>query len=82
MAASCSWNDPDDDWYAGVNYNHACANARLIASAPELLAALQDALAWNQSDIDGFEDISPNEEMLAARAELLRAAIAKATGDA
>jgi hypothetical protein len=54
------------------------ANARLIAAAPELLKALKAALEWSQSDIDGFEDISPTEEMLEARIDIIQAAIAKA----
>jgi hypothetical protein len=57
------------------------ANAQLIAAAPELLEALQEALAWceiDATDEDGF----PSQEMLENRVEILREAIAKATGGA
>lgn len=54
-----------------------CANARLIAAAPELLAALRLMLAQfadhEQYDEDGYDTEAINAT---------RAAIAKATGDA
>jgi hypothetical protein len=56
------------------------ANARLVAAAPELLAMLQEVSDWNRADIRGFDDISPNMEMLKARQAALRAAIAKVEG--
>jgi len=55
------------------------ANAALIAAAPDLLEALKGAFDWNQADIEGFDDITPSMEMLEARAEVIKAAIAKAT---
>lgn len=59
------------------------ANARLIAAAPALLEALFDALPY-------VEDVLDNPEQLACfkagtvqrHAKAIRAAIAKATGDA
>lgn len=42
------------------------ANARLIAAAPDLLAALKDAVNW----LDDFDD---NETLTAARAAILKA---------
>jgi len=53
------------------------ANARLIASAPELLAALQIAL----SDIEDFYQGSPTKDEFCGTEKLIRAAIAKATGE-
>jgi hypothetical protein len=58
------------------------ANARLIAAAPEMLAALLDALPY-------VEDVLADPEQLAcfkpgivqAHAAAIRAAILKATGD-
>lgn len=53
------------------------ANARLIAAAPDLLAALQQALAWSEEERRWAEtaDLSKWIERSAA----LEAAIAKAT---
>lgn len=59
---------------------HSATNARLIAAAPELLAALREVEAWNSSDIRGYDDISPNMEMLEARRRWVRAAILRAKG--
>ena len=54
--------------------------AHLIAAAPELLAALRDALDWNANDLRTMDEITPDEAMLKARRKVLRAAIAKAEG--
>jgi hypothetical protein len=48
------------------------ADARLIAAAPDLLAALQDVLAWGTDE---------NYERARASCEKARAAIARATGE-
>ena len=48
------------------------------AQRDALLAAAKEALAWNAADLRGIEDITPNEEMLRARAKVLRSAIRKA----
>lgn len=53
------------------------ANARMIAAAPDLLEALQEALNWCEIDAVN-EDGYPTQNMFDARAERLRAAIAKA----
>ena len=56
------------------------ANARLIAAAPDLLEALEDAL----SDYDAWmkgADVTPNESLL-AWTNKARAAIARARGEA
>jgi hypothetical protein len=52
------------------------ANARLIAAAPELLAAAWDAAAL----LDGSAAIAPTQERRREVYEALRAAIAKAGG--
>ena len=57
------------------------ANARLIAAAPDLLAALQDALefAEDQEDTEDGPDGRPQANDAMLLAQTLRAAIAKAT---
>lgn len=58
-----------------------CANARLIAAAPEMLEALQKIVDMNvQYAIDRFGDASQAESMSCVT--IARAAIAKATGHA
>lgn len=78
--------NPDGLIHAGKNRLHiaqaatigmghaAAANARLMAAAPDLLAALQ-ALEWA---VDGVAYI---QEEYAEQVEKARAAIAKATGE-
>jgi hypothetical protein len=65
------------DWEDGLE--ETTANARLMAAAPELLAALTDLLAVAQEELDqsATHDGLNNADHL-ARA---RAAIARATGD-
>lgn len=68
----------------GGNDGEAIANARLIAAAPELLAAIQDALAAMEVGADALCS-DPNHDVGAAAALELskrhaRAAIAKAEG--
>ena len=59
--------------------NERDANARLIAAAPELLAALKDAKAWVQHWQRDFEaNLKPTETSLANALSFISAAIAKA----
>jgi hypothetical protein len=67
--ASCEWTP--QNLGLGVTGTYREANARLIAAAPELLAALEYALEFLQD----WEDVSG-----APYARKARAAIAKATG--
>lgn len=48
----------------------------------ELLEALRQVQAWNASDMDGFDEITPSMDMLEARAQLIREAIAIGEGGA
>lgn len=45
-----------------------------------LRLALTHALEWNESDIAGYDDITPTLEMLTARRKVLKDAIRKAKG--
>jgi hypothetical protein len=56
------------------------SNARLIAAAPDLLAALEEALYWCEQDRDN-EDGYPTPDMFAARVDVIAAAIRKARGE-
>ena len=58
----------------GISHDEEFANARLIASAPDLLKALEDCVAVMDRELAGLKVIQP--ELSAARA-----AIAKATGE-
>ena len=51
---------------------------RACNSHDELVAALKEALDWSQTDLKSTDDITPNEDMLAARVKVLRAALKKA----
>ena len=68
------------------SYDNAEANARLIASAPELLAALKSAVESLEDARETILDIDPDEWMrakpLSERIEELLSAIAKAEGRA
>ena len=69
---------PHGEWVADVGSmydDHREANARLIAAAPELLAALQE-VTMVLDRIFGVEGREPDAESISGRA---RAAIAKAT---
>jgi len=64
----CSYN-------RGWNADEDAANARLIASAPDLLAALRECLTLlNDPDAEGSDALRVERQIIAA--------IAKATGDA
>jgi len=43
----------------------------------ELIETLRDVQAWNQYDLDGLEEITPNKTMLDARAKQLKAMLKK-----
>lgn len=59
----------------------ACANARLIAAAPELLEALVEATACGMAPISSAKDGGASTHSRQVRcADMIRAAIAKATG--
>lgn len=63
------------DAFAGTTEDEA--NARLIAAAPELLAAL---IAFRESGPSGGKDFAQWHQSYGPAIELARAAIAKATG--
>jgi hypothetical protein len=61
----------------------AAANARLIAAAPELLAALQECVAWFDLDAHRSHPIMAQDTEVGFRMiQAARAALAKATGQA
>lgn len=66
---------PKSNGYVARSHNNMIADARLIAAAPELLAALHDCLAFLENDC-------PLDLPCAPEIRAARAAIAKATGDA
>ena len=74
--------DPDH----APDYYRALANARLIAAAPELLAALEAQVIWLDEMAKYLSQVLPgfagSIETHSSKANVLRAAIAKATGDA
>jgi hypothetical protein len=72
IAQTCGiWRDGDD------SSAEEAANARLIAAAPDLLAALDALTEWGCTHTGPRDDNSPHELLIAARA-----AIAKATRSA
>lgn len=54
---------------------------RLIDEKRRLIETLEEVAAWNAADLRGFDDISPDEAMLRARARVLRKAIKQAKGE-
>ena len=73
-----------DDWHICRIWSdqpNAEANAHLIASAPELLTALCDVLAWCESDLQ-VETGVVSQQVSRERVETVRAALAKAKGGA
>lgn len=76
---------PEDDLFNAVcciakECENFKSNANIIAAAPELLEALKEVMTWTRQDISGFDDISPNLEILKNRKAMLKEAIAKAEG--
>lgn len=72
-------HDGDGIVYQPVVKLHSEANARLIAAAPDLLAAVQRFLDY-ESAMDSREDVS-GMLIYAEFSDMARAAIAKATGE-
>jgi hypothetical protein len=64
------------EWDAATSQREAVANARLIASAPDLLEACQEALTYCEHLKSSMFGVEPSH------ADQLRAAIARATGEA
>jgi hypothetical protein len=63
----------------GFGHLEADANARLIASAPDLLAALEKHVEWVERDKDGA--IDPEWDYDTMVGQYIRAAIARAKGE-
>ena len=74
-------------WFANPAPGHASqsiqdANARLIASSPALLAALETVLAWSEHpDGNLLPPHPPLAAMVREKDSVVRAAIAAATGE-
>ena len=65
-----------------VKLPEAEANARLIAAAPEMLAALQAAvnlLSWGEAFNSDLPDATPSEKNSAKKVDEFKAIIARAT---
>ena len=72
----------DTGWLgAGAHSKETAANARLIASAPEMLAALQ-AIAFYMPTTTAADGGAAKYSANVVAADMVRAAIAKATGGA
>jgi hypothetical protein len=67
-----------DKGYCPDNEPERCANARLIAAAPDLLAALENIL--HEADFDSDGDSASRGEKLLAIEDMAKDAIAKARG--
>ena len=67
-----TYHDPDSVYFIGQD--EAIANARLIAAAPELLAACEEVI---EGMIDGKNSTNKNVTMYAI--QMVKSAIAKAT---
>ena len=66
-----------------AEWKEAEANARLIAAAPELLEASMKVLEWFEAEDDHSKaDFYQRIQMCSDAEEMIRAAIAKATGGA
>lgn len=74
--ASATQRDPHPVYGAGIPAKTCLANARLIASAPDLLAALRKAETWVATFSDQVDN--PTGPLANDLAEI-RAAIARAT---
>lgn len=70
--------DPQQD--GGRSRALELANARLIAAAPELLAALYNLTMWIEGEKKGYNAKELSEVSLQRHIEVARAALAKATG--
>jgi hypothetical protein len=83
-AVASTWKFGQFDVGGRGSHAEADANARLIAAAPELLAALKSALSWitvltetSPGNAEDMRDMEHKRDYLGAE---LRAAIAKAEG--
>ena len=62
----------------GLTADQCAANARLIAAAPELLAALESVMQWTEGDLES--PASLDCETIQERITFIKSAIARATG--
>ena len=79
--------------FIAEGYNYApnsdkgnCADfAALIVKAVNaygpMVEALENALTWNDADIKGYEEITPNLDMLKERRKVIKAALKLAKGE-
>ena len=67
----------------GMDAAEQAANARLIAAAPDLLAALEECVAWHELDAHRSQPVNASDSEVGRRMiAAARAAIAKAKGGA
>ena len=78
IAGTATIRAGQDAWIASIKWRNREANARLIAAAPEMLAALRKAITY----VELCCDETDGEEAAEAKHDLdgARAAIAKAEG--